>query len=179
MMIKEVPNYPGYFVDKLGNVYSERRGKRRKLKPHLNSYGYLWISVTRGDGSFRKEGIHRLVLFAFIGLPSEAQETRHLNGIRTDNRLFNLAWGTRKQQQADAIRHGSRNRNRHKIPKQKSFIHFNAGEANGNTKLAVEDVCEMRRLYLEGLTQKEIAKRFNVWDMTVSRIVRRKRWTHI
>lgn len=178
-LCKEVPGYRGYFVDKFGNVYSERRGKRRKLHPCFNSYGYLCVSVPKGDGKFRKIGVHRLVLLTFVGEPGPNQETRHLNGTRSDNRLINLVWGTRKQQQADAISHGRRNRNPHKEPKQRSLIHFNAGERNGNTNLTPDDVLRIRTLSDEGLTQKEIAKQFNVGDMCISRIVRRERWNHI
>src|SRR5262249_12949164 len=34
-------------------------------------------------------------------------EVRHLNGIRTDNRPENLAWGTKSENMQDAVRHGT------------------------------------------------------------------------
>jgi predicted DNA-binding protein (UPF0251 family) len=50
------------------------------------------------------------------------------------------------------------------------------GEKNGMVKLTDNQAQEIRRLYKEGMPQKDIGKRFGVSQPTVSVIVCRKRW---
>lgn len=53
------------------------------------------------------------------------------------------------------------------------------GESNGNAKLTDASVQEMIRLYQTGATQQEIADRFQITQVHVSRIFRGTRWQHI
>lgn len=54
------------------------------------------------------------------------------------------------------------------------------GEKNGYAKLTEGQVREMRHLWDTGAAnQADIARRFGVWQMTVSRIVRRVSWRHV
>jgi hypothetical protein len=54
------------------------------------------------------------------------------------------------------------------------------GVMNAAAKLTEDDVRAIRRAYAAGgAHQREIARRFGVGQMTVSLIVRRKRWAHI
>lgn len=50
--------------------------------------------------------VHRLVLEAFVGPCPEGMEGCHDNGDSLDNRLENLYWGTRSQNNMDRVRHG-------------------------------------------------------------------------
>ena len=85
-----------------------RRG--RLLQPQLDTAGYLRVAL--GRHVYRR--LHNLVLLAFVGpRPDGMEEIRHLNGIRTDNRLENLVYGTRSENQLDTVRHG-RNQNSNK-----------------------------------------------------------------
>ena len=63
---------------------------------------YRGVSLTQ-----RSHYVHRLVLEAFVGPCPPGQQCRHLNGIPTDNRLENLAWGTPSEDNFDRIRHGT------------------------------------------------------------------------
>jgi len=56
--------------------------------------------------------VHCLILEAFVGLCPPGMEARHLDDDPTNNRLDNLAWGSRRENSADAIRNDR---------------HFNAG----------------------------------------------------
>jgi hypothetical protein len=80
--------------------------KQRVLKPHLNKDGYeavgLWLN--RHPKTFF---IHRLVLEAFVGPMPEGNVTRHLDGNCRNNHLSNLAYGTRLENSADMLRHGT------------------------------------------------------------------------
>jgi hypothetical protein len=52
--------------------------------------------------------VHRLLCIAFHGdPPTPTHQARHLNGVRTDNRVDNLAWGTPSQNVQDMLRHGN------------------------------------------------------------------------
>ena len=75
----------------------------RVLKAALQNGGHLKVGLGRG----RVDQVHRLVLAAFVGPCPEGMEVRHLNGDPTDNRLENLTYGTRAENIADAVRHGT------------------------------------------------------------------------
>lgn len=94
-------------------------------------------------------------------------ECRHLNGIRTDNRLCNLKWGTRKQNAQDTINHGN-----HYQPN-------NNGVKNGLSKLNDNKVRKIRELHSEGVSQKELSIRFNVGTTTICSVVNNKIWKHV
>lgn len=100
-----------YEVSDLGRVrslltYRGHPGPRIMVaRPKRN--GYLAIQLRRADGVERGLFVHRLVMNAFVGPRPEGQETRHLNGDRTDARLSNLAYGTHVENMQDKKRHGT------------------------------------------------------------------------
>src|SRR5258708_5323391 len=84
------------WADKDGNVYrKDESGHFIKETPHCNSQGYP---------TFRRWPVHYIVLRAFRGERPEGMVCRHLNDVKTDNRLENLAYGTRAQNYRDCIR---------------------------------------------------------------------------
>lgn len=68
------------------------------------SYAYVALRKNGKAGSF---AVHRLVTLAFLGEPGDGQEVRHLNGQPKDNRLENLRWGTKRENMADKLIHGT------------------------------------------------------------------------
>lgn len=98
-----IPGHPHYLVSNHGRVWAERRqrsaGGLKKLTKESN--GYLCCNLGRGN-HFR---VHTLVLLAFVGVPGYQQEALHGDGCRTNNRLENLRWGTRKENMEDYSRH--------------------------------------------------------------------------
>ncbi len=54
-----------------------------------------------------------------------------------------------------------------------------SGEEATFVKLDNKSVLKIRKLYNDGLTQKEIAKIFGVVQSTISYVIRRARWGHI
>ncbi len=117
------------------------------------------------DGNVIAFRVHRLVLEAFVGLRPDGLECCHEDGDKTNNRLGNLRWDTKLANAADKKRHGTGAGSRLR------------GEENGNAKLTVHDVREIRRRYaMGGTTQASLGSEFDVTKMNVSRIVRCVTW---
>ena len=99
--------------------------------------------------------VHKLVLLAHRGPAKDGDEARHRNGNREDNRLANLEWSSRADNQADKVRHGS-----------------NGGPA----KITRQQAAEIRALRRTGQTQQSIANEYGVSRSLVSMIESRKVW---
>jgi hypothetical protein len=116
--------------------------------------------ILRRNGEPKVVTIHRLILMAFIGPCPEGHEARHLNGNPLDNRLENLAWGTRSSNQGDDKRlHGT----------------MQSCERNGQAKLTREQVHEIRRLR-PTTKLDDLARQFSISRSQVKRIVYGKSW---
>lgn len=122
---RDIPDWPGYRVGDDGSVWNSwincRWGRRmtdrwKMMKPGIQKKGYLYVNLTPpGGGKYKTFRVHRLVLTAFVGPYPDGMESRHLNGVKSDCRLENLAWGTSEQNRADIITHeGYTNRARNK-----------------------------------------------------------------
>ncbi|EME18479.1 NUMOD4 motif-containing HNH endonuclease [Rhodococcus triatomae] len=103
-----VVRYMGlYEVSDLGRVRAERNGLIRKL--YRDPDGYLRVGLSH-DGRSETRGVHQLVLAAFVGPCPTGFVCRHLDGNPANNGLSNLGYGTRSENNVDAVEHGT-NRN--------------------------------------------------------------------
>jgi hypothetical protein len=105
--MKPIPNFPNYFVDEHGIVYTGQRGILCELKPRTTRDGYIIVRLWR-DGKRHAHTVGSLVLQAYVGPRPTAprlHHAAHLNGIRTDNRLVNLEWKCPALNGQDKIRH--------------------------------------------------------------------------
>ena len=98
-----IPRHSDYEASNLGRV---RKGSRIITQRLHYTRRYPVVEIC-GGGKHAETLVHRLVLMAFAGDPPEGTECRHLNGIRTDNRIENLAWGTHSENSVDQVRHGT------------------------------------------------------------------------
>jgi len=115
---RPIPGFEGlYEASNLGRV----RSPRTILKQRLSNKGYPVVELSK-DGRSRESLVHRQVLSAFQGGPPPGNECRHLNGIPTDNRIENLAWGSRSENTVDQIAHGThRNARKTSCPRGHEF----------------------------------------------------------
>ena len=96
--IVEIPEFPKYFVDILGNVYSEQLGEMRKLKPSQGDYRYYIVGLCKNGKRYNKK-VHRLVAQVFIPNPENKTQVDHIDGCILNNKLENLRWVTRSENQ--------------------------------------------------------------------------------
>lgn len=108
----------------------------------------------------RKEVAHRAAYRVFVGSVPPGMVVCH----RCDNSLCvnpaHLFVGTQKDNMEDCCRKGRQNR----------------WARNGQAKLTIEAVLEMRRLRGLGFSTNALASRFNIDRAQVSRIVRNQAW---
>ena len=71
------------------------------------SRGYRTVNLQDSWGNRRTLFVHKAVLLAFVGPRPLGHECRHLNGVRDDNRVENLAWGTPRENCEDKRAHGT------------------------------------------------------------------------
>lgn len=158
-----VPGASSYFVSSDGRVLSVVKKRPRLLRPGRSGL-YRALAVVHDDGTRRTRYLHHLVLEAVHGPAPEGHEARHLDGNRDNNACTNLKWGTRRENHADKIRHGTSAR----------------GVRNPQAKLTPDDVRRMRVMYASGdWTFKRLAAEFGVSTMTALRAVRRESWSHV
>ena len=91
---KQIEDFPGYWINSYGRVWSERSNKW--LLPRPSNKGYLRVCLYR-DGKKFEKAIHRLVAEAFV--PNDDLEHKdtidHIDGDKTNNRADNLQWLSR------------------------------------------------------------------------------------
>jgi len=90
---RAVVGFPRYEVSSLGRFRNKQTG--RYLKTHSTDNGYVQIGLLQ-NGKQRPLSVHRVVALAFLGEPiGNRNEVNHKNKVRADNRLINLEWSTR------------------------------------------------------------------------------------
>lgn len=93
---KDIKGYEGlYQVSDKGNIRNIKRNSN--LKPTPDADGYLRVSLSKNNKG-KTFKVHRLVAEAFIPNPENKPTVDHINTIRTDNRVSNLRWFTKKEQ---------------------------------------------------------------------------------
>ena len=156
---REISHWPLYEVSSLGNV----RGAKGILKPSKSWKGYLRVHLR--NGTVRKSvTIHSLVLEVFVGPRPVGAHSCHSNGIKEDNRLCNLRWGSPSENYDDKRRHGT----------------DQSGERHGRHKLSEKQVLEIRHAYrTRGVRwgAKKFAIRFGVNSSTVERAAKGLSWS--
>ena len=151
-----------YHVSNLGRIkalscrldtwFGTRARPERIMKTRPDKAGYMKVCLQLNNAQ-KHTNVHVVVLKAFVGEPMPGQEARHLNGVRSDCRLSNLAWGNRKENMQDQYLHGTRV----------------AGEKHPRAKLTNELVSYIKTSPLLGV---ELAKELGLGNSTISRVRR-------
>jgi hypothetical protein len=164
----EIPDTEGYDAGSDGHVYTRRipfygglKTERVQLKEKCDRDGYSEVSIYL-NGYRKSFKVHRLILVAFKGPCPAGMMSCHFPSIdRSNNRPDNLIWGTASTNQLHRREQGT----------------ASSRSRNIKAKLTEEIVAEIRVIYASGgVTQVQLAERFNVFASTVGRIVRGDTW---
>ena len=106
--MKDILGYEGqYSVTRDGKVYSHKR--KIFLSPtNLKGYKRVKLRDSNNNQKISNQLIHRLVAKAFIPNPNNKLEINHKNSIRDDNRVDNLEWATRSENNQHAWTYGNK-----------------------------------------------------------------------
>jgi hypothetical protein len=168
---KEISGSDGnYLVSNLGRVKSNSRTVRtyygnritneRIRKPQNHNNGYLFVALPKPIG---QKLIHRLVANEFLTNEHKKEFVNHINGIKTDNRVDNLEWVTRIENEKHAFDTGLK----------KSY-----GEYSNSSKLKNWQVFYIKNCG-KSIDSKILAQKFKVNRATIQRILNGKIWLHI
>ena len=148
--IKLIDFLPNTHISRDGRIW--RNGKEKKFTVGPIGYEVVSFSTNNKTKTYYK---HRLVLHAFVGECPFGCEALHINGNKLDNRLENLRWGTRKENVADAIKHGT----------------ATIGARNGQAQLTVDMVKVIRQFSLTKDSVKKLSDQFQVSNHVIRRVL--------
>jgi hypothetical protein len=105
--MKELKDFPGYFITEDGKVFSAwkrkslggRNGSKTyldynnliELKPSFTFDGYLRVNLNSESKRITKR-VHRLVAETYIENPNNLPQVNHINENKTNNYISNLEW---------------------------------------------------------------------------------------
>lgn len=168
---KDLENFPGYQVSTLGNVKSINRFRKTKgnhlakvkgknLTIRKNKRGYLECRIKNID-----KVIHRLVAQTFLSNVENKPQVNHIDGNKTNNKLYNLEWVTNSENQRHAIKLGLK-------PSVKE-------ENNPNTHLTNEIVSNIKELYNNGKSIANLSVTFKINIEIIRSIIYGNSWKNI
>jgi len=160
---RQIAGHDGYEISESGKIrsYRNRQGHQtqtpRMLTPGIVN-GYLYIKLGRTFQS----SVHLLVLKTFVGPCPPGMVARHLDGVRTNCHVTNLAWGTLEENYADRRVHGT----------------DNGGIRHWNSKFNDDLVRDIRaRIAIE--SPQEIAASLGVTQSAIRHVIAKRSWQHV
>lgn len=145
----------GFFVNTGKILGGKRFISKRVLKPQNHPCGYKCYTFS----NLKTTTIHRLVANAFLSNPENKEFVNHKNGIKSDNRLENIEWATRRENEDHAFETGLK-----KI--------ITSSVLNEKKVLFILDNCHK-------IPTPKLAKMMNVSSATINRVIQRVIWSHI
>jgi len=128
----EIIGYPNYLIYEDGRVFSKK--SNRFIKSRIDTKGYPSVE-TNENGNRKLHRVHRLIAIHYIPNPENKPYVDHINRDKTDNRIENLRWVNRSENEQNKGKQKN-NTSGHKYisyhKSQKRWIY--SKRTNGKTK---------------------------------------------
>ena len=166
--MKDIKGYEGdYKINEMGEVFSVKYNRTKKLKPRISHDGYVWYNLCK-NGKQKTCRANRLVAENYIDNPKNKPTVNHIDGNKLNNAVDNLEWSTRKEQMEHAYKLGLKEPVR--------------GTNQGNSVLTEEQVKEIREIYKahsKEFGMRALSKKYNVSEPCIFRCVKGKTYKNI
>ena len=162
-------NYEDFYeISNLGNIRRKEGTFNRKIKNlglRKHSGGYLYFQITI-KGKSKNLTYHRILAQHFISNPENKPFVNHKDGNKLNNTLGNLEWVTASENMRHAYNLGL------EVGRK--------GEKHHNSKYTEEDIKNIKLLFKNGISIKEISKLYpDIHINYLTLIKNNKRWNHI
>jgi hypothetical protein len=164
MKCMEIKNYNSYLIYEDGRVWSKKT--RRFIKQSLNRGGYFILNLCRPNQKPKSHRVHRLVAEHFLPYMEGLKDVNHIDGNKQNNHISNLEWSNKSLN----------GKHSYKLGLSKASPQL--GEKHGMSVLKEEDIIKIRELHGK-ISNRDIAKMYEVTPTQIGRIVTRKCWKHI
>lgn len=174
---KDIDGFEGYYqVSNMGRVKSLDRFVKHNWGGYKLNKGKILKSYSKNGTNYefvvlcvknkrRMKSVHRLVAEAFMPNPENKPEVNHISGSKIDNRIQNLEWCTRSENQLHAFANNLKCSN---------------GTKHSQHKLSNEDIIFIRSLESNwSATQSDLADLFGVSRASIGDIWSSRTWKHI
>lgn len=102
--MKQIENYPNYYISLTGDVFSLKTMKFLKQQNH--PMGYKVVNLTLKNSKQKIELVHRLVAKTYILNINNKPHINHIDGNKSNNLIFNLEWCTHQENMRHAWDNG-------------------------------------------------------------------------
>lgn len=138
--------------------------KGNDLKPMIRN-GYHAVTLMNPiSGKRISKNIHLLVASTFIGVRPDGSWINHIDGDKTNNRVWNLEYCTPSQNAIHAYKNGLHN--------------SNLGSNHHSAKLSLENVLDIRQRLSQGAICQHLANEYGVEFTTIRDIKIGKTWKY-
>lgn len=169
---RDIKGYEGYYqVSNLGRIRSVKRilcdGKTRRgavIKGFPDRNGYYRIVLYK-EAKMHRYMVHRLVASTFIDNPHNYPMINHIDEDKSNNTVNNLEWCDCKYN----INYGTRTKRA-------------SGENTKNSKLTINNVKEIRNIYIPKSKEfgaMALANKYGVSQSAIVRAVSKRNWKYI
>lgn len=156
-----------YEVSNLWNVFSIRKNK--VLSKQKTIHWYLTVHLRHGISNRNKViAVHRIVAFAFLTNSNKTHTVDHIDNNKENNCVDNLQW----MSLWDNIRKAWADW----LLKWRYTWEPKKWEKHPMAKFTMEDISNMRKLYMEWIKQTEIWKLYWISNTYVWDIVHYRHW---
>jgi len=158
MNLRQIPSFPAYSVTDNGVVYKD--GSPIKIGKTHDRYPRVTL---RKNGKSYTRAVHTLVAEAFIGLRPKGFDVCHNDGSKDNNHISNLRYDTRRNNCADAIKHGTSNK----------------GSRHGRAKLDEKETERLIKRYKSGERVNDLAAEYGMHRSTLYHALSKRTWKHV